>query len=180
MSKTLAIIFVLIIGAGIIIGYLALNSKKVPEVKKEAVNNTVALNPVEEEEPTDDTTVEEETATTDSDTAAEATELKIEVLKQGTGDEVTKVGDGVSVNYTGTLVDGTKFDSSYDRGTPFKFDLGAGQVIKGWDQGLIGMKVGEIRKLTIPPSLGYGATGAGSKIPPNATLIFEVELMEII
>lgn len=107
-------------------------------------------------------------------------ELKIETLKAGTGDRVTKVGDGISVHYTGTLIDGTKFDSSLDRGEPFRFDLGAGQVIKGWDQGLVGMKVGEKRKLTIPPGLGYGAQAVGNKIPANSTLIFEVELLEII
>lgn len=105
--------------------------------------------------------------------------LKIEILKEGTGDRKTKAGDTVSVHYTGTLVDGTKFDSSVDRGTPFQFKLGAGMVIAGWDQGLLDMKVGEKRKLTIPASLGYGSRGAGGVIPPNATLVFETELMAI-
>lgn len=103
--------------------------------------------------------------------------FKMETLKEGTG-EPAKTGDKLSVHYTGTLLDGSKFDSSRDRGTPFDFTLGAGQVIKGWDQSLIGMKVGEIRKLTIPPELGYGASGSGP-IPPDATLIFEVELLNI-
>lgn len=104
---------------------------------------------------------------------------KIEVLKQGTGEEV-KNGDAVSVHYTGTLENGTKFDSSLDRGTPFVFTLGAGQVIEGWDLGILGMKVGEKRKLVIPPELAYGETGTpGGPIPPNATLIFEVELIDI-
>lgn len=106
-------------------------------------------------------------------------DLKIEVMKEGTGDRKTKAGDTISVHYTGTLLDGTKFDSSVDRGEPFEFQLGSGMVIAGWDQGLLGMKVGEKRKLTIPASLGYGARGAGAVIPPNATLLFETELVGI-
>ena len=104
--------------------------------------------------------------------------LIIEDAKVGTGDLATS-GKKITVNYSGTLTDGTKFDSSYDRGTPFVFNLGAGEVIKGWDQGFDGMKVGGKRKLTIPPSLGYGEAGAGGAIPPNATLIFEVELLKV-
>ncbi|WP_338863222.1 FKBP-type peptidyl-prolyl cis-trans isomerase [Myxococcus stipitatus] len=104
--------------------------------------------------------------------------LKIEDSKVGTGDEA-KAGHMVSVHYVGTLTDGKKFDSSRDRGQPFSFKLGAGQVIQGWDQGVAGMKVGGVRKLTIPPDLGYGARGAGGVIPPNATLVFEVELLGV-
>ena len=106
------------------------------------------------------------------------TNLKIEDIKVGTSEEAVP-GKRVSVNYLGTLVDGTKFDSSYDRGVPFSFNLGAGEVISGWDQGVVGMKVGGKRKLTIPPELGYGSAGAGEVIPPNATLIFEIELLKV-
>lgn len=105
-------------------------------------------------------------------------ELKIEDLVVGTGEEAI-AGKNISVHYTGTLIDGTKFDSSKDRNMPFEFTLGAGQVIQGWDQGFKGMKVGGKRKLTIPASMGYGSQGAGGVIPPNATLIFEVELLDV-
>ena len=104
-------------------------------------------------------------------------ELKKEVIKEGTGDVVVKSGDTVSVHYTGLFEDGNKFDSSVDRGTPFSFTVGGGMVIKGWEQGVQGMKVGGQRTLIIPPSLGYGSRGAGNAIPPNATLIFDVELI---
>ena len=107
-----------------------------------------------------------------------ADSLKIEDLVVGTGAEATS-GKTVSVHYTGSLTDGKKFDSSKDRGQPFNFSLGAGQVIRGWDEGVAGMKVGGKRKLTIPPDLGYGSRGAGGAIPPNATLVFEVELLGV-
>ena len=105
--------------------------------------------------------------------------MKIETLKEGTG-VGAEDGDKVTVNYVGTLENGEKFDSSIDRGVPFSFTLGVGQVIKGWDQGILGMKKGEKRKLTIPPDLAYGEAGTpGGPIPPDATLIFEVELLAI-
>ena len=105
-------------------------------------------------------------------------ELIIETLKEGTG-EGAKANDKVTVHYTGYLEDGTKFDSSLDRDQAFIFTLGVGQVIKGWDEGMLGAKVGEQRKLTIPSALAYGERGAGQMIPPNATLVFEVEIVNI-
>lgn len=107
-----------------------------------------------------------------------ASGLKYEDLQEGSG-AAAKAGDTVSVHYTGWLTDGQKFDSSHDRRSPFSFKLGAGRVIKGWDEGVSGMKVGGKRKLTIPSELGYGSRGAGGVIPPNAELIFEVELLKI-
>ncbi|MHB8875537.1 MAG: FKBP-type peptidyl-prolyl cis-trans isomerase [Myxococcaceae bacterium] len=100
--------------------------------------------------------------------------LTYQILKPGTGDEA-KAGEKISVQYVGTLLNGTEFDRSSD---PFVFRLGAGQVIKGWDEGLAGMREGERRKLTIPPELGYGSDGSGP-IPPNSTLTFDVELVEV-
>jgi FKBP-type peptidyl-prolyl cis-trans isomerase FkpA len=106
--------------------------------------------------------------------------LEIKDLVVGKGAEA-KAGDAVKVHYVGTLLNGEEFDASKKHGTePFTFDLGKGRVIKGWDEGVAGMKVGGKRKLTIPPHLGYGARGAGPKIPPNSTLVFEVELVEIV
>jgi FKBP-type peptidyl-prolyl cis-trans isomerase len=124
-----------------------------------------------------DTTTATSPNTKPKPTLPQAADLKIEDLKVGDGQEV-KSGDTVVINYVGTLTDGTKFDSSYDRGTPFETQIGVGRVIEGWDKGVVGMKVGGKRKLTIPPSMGYGDQPAGA-IPPNSTLIFEVELVGI-
>lgn len=111
-------------------------------------------------------------------TGAVVTELKIEDLQVGTGAEAV-AGKKVTVHYTGWLTNGTKFDSSLDRGQPFPFPLGAGRVIQGWDKGVAGMKVGGKRKLTIPPQMAYGERGAPPVIPPNSTLIFEVQLLGV-
>jgi peptidylprolyl isomerase len=104
--------------------------------------------------------------------------LKIEEITVGTGAEAV-AGQRVTVHYVGTLTSGAKFDSSRDRGQGFTFSLGSGQVIQGWDKGVAGMKVGGLRKLTIPPELGYGSRGFPPVIPPNSTLVFEVELLSV-
>lgn len=127
------------------------------------------------ENPATTQAVEEKPA---SSIASDTMELKIEDLVVGNGAEA-KSGKPVKVHYTGWLTNGKKFDSSVDRGQPFRFLLGGGQVIQGWDKGVAGMKVGGKRKLTIPPQMGYGDRGAGNVIPPNATLVFEVELLGV-
>lgn len=122
-------------------------------------------------------TIQEQSTSSNNMTNENKEPLDIQVLKEGTGPEI-KNGDTATVHYTGTFENGTKFDSSVDRGTPFSFTLGAGQVIKGWDLGILGMKVGEKRKLTIQPEYGYGPKDYMS-IPGNSVLIFEVELLKI-
>ncbi len=130
------------------------------------------------ETPAETTPEETESNVTDSEYTTTASGLQYKDITEGTGDS-PKRGDNVKVHYTGTLTDGSKFDSSRDRDQPFVFPIGLGRVIKGWDEGVGTMKVGGRRELKIPPELGYGARGAGGVIPPNATLIFDVELLGI-
>lgn len=127
------------------------------------------------EKPADATSV---TATTEAAKTGTVTQLKTEDLVTGSGAEAVN-GANVTVHYTGWLTNGTKFDSSVDRGEPFRFRLGEGRVIQGWEKGVLGMKVGGKRRLTIPSDMGYGEQGAPPVIPPNATLIFEVELLNV-
>ncbi len=164
----IVIVIIFIGGLGV---YLIMNQKTTP--KNIDTTNDDAFKPITPA--TREVTPTTAAAVINSQTLPDG--LKIEDEKIGTGAEV-KSGDTISIHYLGTLENGQKFDSSYDRGTPFETQIGVGQVIKGWDEGVVGMKVGGKRKLTIPPSLGYGDQGAGS-IPPNSTLIFEVELMAI-
>lgn len=121
---------------------------------------------------------EEKTSSTTALQETHEVEMQVTILREGSGNLAEK-GDAVTVHYTGWLENDTKFDSSVDRGVPFSFILGAGEVIRGWDAGVEGMKVGEKRTLTIPPELAYGERGVPGAIPPNATLIFEVEMLGI-
>ena len=143
------------------------------EAEQETSADLTAITPL----PTEEQEIFEEDDATITPMQGDVTELIIEDLVVGTGTEAV-AGKQITVNYRGTLLNGTQFDSSYDRGQPFSFVLGAGQVIQGWDQGFTGMKVGGKRKLTIPPDMGYGSRDMGT-IPPNSVLIFEVELLGV-
>ncbi len=170
-------IFIGVGAVGVLIGLFLLvtmGSGKNNSTTSEVKNNITDIIPsvVVEVKPTD------KPSTTSATKNTKMTDLKIEDIKVGTGAEV-KSGDTVAIHYTGTLTDGTKFDSSVDRGQPFVTQIGVGRVIKGWDLGVVGMKVGGKRKLYIPSSMAYGEMGAGGVIGPNADLIFDVELLEI-
>lgn len=150
----------LIIGTVIILGGLFVLNKKQDNKSPNSASEPLTTQPL-----------------SNQSSATSSAQLKIEDLRVGDGAEVTP-GDTVQINYTGTLENGTKFDSSYDRGQPFETKIGVGQVIKGWDEGVVGMKVGGKRKLIIPPDLGYGSRVVGL-IPASSTLIFEVELLDV-
>lgn len=152
---------------------IAAGSTRVPPAAMESDTQMAqsAEDLLTEDEAATDAAIEETLVTTESG-------LQYEDIVEGTG-AMPQRGQRVTVHYTGTLEDGTKFDSSRDRRRPFSFTLGVGQVIKGWDEGVASMRVGGQRKLIIPPELGYGARGAGGVIPPNAMLVFDVELLRI-
>lgn len=182
MSKTLvpALIVLVVVVAGIL-GIFFLSNQKTQNANN--INLVPTIYPTSTPEPIASTSaiISESPAASPAanmgNLITTADGLQIQDLTVGTGQEV-KSGDTVTVNYLGTLTNGTKFDSSYDRNQPFTTQIGVGQVIKGWDEGIVGMKVGGKRKLIVPPSLGYGSQNLGS-IPPNSTLIFEVELLSI-
>ncbi|MCL4384024.1 FKBP-type peptidyl-prolyl cis-trans isomerase [Patescibacteria group bacterium] len=171
MSKeaisTLVVVVLLIVGVVVILSQkpasLPSGSSAVPTLEPVSSTPAITVNPNQ---------------LSVNPTPSTMSQLKIEDLKIGTGSAV-KAGDTILINYVGTLLNGQKFDSSYDRGQPFETQIGVGQVIKGWDEGVVGMKVGGKRRLTIPPELAYGDRGAGNVIPPKSTLVFEVELVSI-
>lgn len=179
------IIAVSIVAVFLIAGTLVLvthKSKIVEEDTNPTTAETTTLPVTSEETKIMDTQNQPENTTTETKTTTTASGLKITVLKEGTG-ESAKEGNSVSVNYTGKLLDGTVFDSNVDpkfgHVEPFTFTLGQHLVIAGWEEGVLGMKVGEKRALIIPASIAYGANGAGNIIPPNATLSFDVEVTAI-
>ena len=175
------IIIALIIIALVILGFVLSRNKTIAPTSEKQINVQSEIDKLKKDQNISSQSASQSSqgSTVTNNNNAKPMQLEIKTTQPGTGERVVKNGDTISVHYTGKLVDGTKFDSSVDRGIPFTFIVGAGQVIKGWEQGFIGAKVGEKRTLTIPSDLGYGASGAGSTIPPNATLIFDVELVSI-
>jgi FKBP-type peptidyl-prolyl cis-trans isomerase len=174
----LIIVVIIIVGVA---GIFFLSNQKIKNTND--INLIPTIYPTQIPQPSASTSAiinQQETASPSvnmGNTITTADGLQIDDQTVGTGKEA-KSGDTVTVNYLGTLENGTKFDSSYDKNQPFTTQIGVGQVIKGWDEGIVGMKVGGKRKLTIPPSLGYGSQDMGS-IPANSTLIFEVELLDV-
>lgn len=176
MNKTvIGILFFVIFFGGVVYMFSSAKTKQATDVMNGDIQITVAP---QEQSPESNTQESNDESGGDSTMDnPQGTSLKIEDIQVGTGTEAT-AGKKITVHYTGTLTNGTKFDSSVDRSQPFSFTLGAGEVIQGWDQGFNGMKVGGKRKLTIPPSLGYGSSATGP-IPANSTLIFDVELLKV-
>ncbi|MFA5870812.1 MAG: FKBP-type peptidyl-prolyl cis-trans isomerase [Candidatus Paceibacterota bacterium] len=168
-STTLILVAIVIVGVGAILyGMRAPQEPVAQELQEQGLNQ-------QQSQPITQAPMPQSTNIT-MQTLDDGLQIGDEVV--GTGAEAV-AGKEVTVHYTGTLINGTKFDSSLDRGAPFTFSLGVGQVIRGWDEGVVGMKVGGKRKLIIPSELGYGPRGAGSTIPPNATLLFDVELLGV-
>lgn len=163
MNKKILIVVAIILGLIFILRYTSLGGKKESE-KIDDTKNEIKI------------TKEENNQLNNEE---ENMDLEIKITQEGSGDKVVKKGDTISAHYTGKLTDGTKFDSSVDRDAPFEFTVGAGMVIEGWEKGFLDMKIGEKRTLTIPSEMGYGSQGAGGVIPPDATLIFDVELLDI-
>ncbi|MFH1111769.1 MAG: FKBP-type peptidyl-prolyl cis-trans isomerase [Patescibacteria group bacterium] len=184
-SQTVGIVFGALVGLAVLVGIYFIFIKNSNRI--EVFNNNeeiifrdnIAGTNKQSQNPMNKSSENTQNQTLPNSQTTPSQNLIMEIIKSGEGAEA-KTGDRVTVNYTGWLSDGTKFDSSLDRGEPFSFSLGAGQVIIGWDQGVVGMKIGEQRKLIIPPQLAYGDQGAGNGvIPVKATLIFEIELLQI-
>lgn len=177
MQKNLIPVFIILIVISIgVVGIFYLSNQKPPSDNQLNLNPTpLPTNGIITPEATQDNQMQKLDINT-FQASSSGLRIKDEII--GTGKEV-KSGDTVTVNYLGTLANGTKFDSSYDRGQPFETQIGVGRVIKGWDEGIVGMRVGGKRILIIPPDLGYGAQGAGQSIPPNSILIFQVEVLGV-
>lgn len=174
MTKSIFIFTILVVFAAIAVWFFV---QKTKEVNRPAAEIDLGIEP-QEQVPTG-TDFNEETTSAPGQPISYDNGLIVQDIVVGNG-KTAENGDTLSAHYAGTLENGTMFDNSYDRGQPLQFVLGAGQLIKGWELGLVGMKEGGKRKLIIPPDLGYGAKGAGNIIPPNATLLFEIELVGII
>lgn len=182
MKKTLLTILLTLILAFLIgyfvIGFLGYQINL--EKRGQAENPEVcSVKGAEDSNPNTNINTNNMNTTNQTEIPTEIKELMAQILKPGSGEQKVQAGDTISVHYVGTLTNGTKFDSSRDRGQSFQLVIGVGQVIPGWDQGIIGMQVGELRKLLIPANMAYGEQGAGTVIPPNSPLIFEVELISI-